>query len=64
MKKVLIFITWVSVLGCNSYIFEDYFPLKEGNQWIYTDGESEFQSYVEKSDSLYHMVLGIEVIIF
>lgn len=59
MNRVLIFIILVFLLGCsNNYIFCDYFPLREGNQWIYTDNESEFFSYVEEHDSCFFFVLG------
>lgn len=59
MILVLIFIILGFLLGCNnSHIFRDYFPLKEGNQWLYTDGVSEFLSYVEDYDSCYYFVLS------
>ncbi len=62
MILVLILSILVFLSGCNNYIFRDYFPLKDGNQWVYTDGESDFLSYVEEYvedyDTVYHLVLG------
>ncbi len=58
MKLVLTFITLVFLLGCNNYIYRDYFPLEAGNRWVYTDGEVEFPSYVEDYDTIFNYVLG------